>query len=339
MEFFNPVILAFIIAVVSAPFAIYLSKRNGFYASTNHRSSHVSQVPNTGGIILSFSIIIPLLIFSDYIKQDDFNLVASAFVVLLITGVIDDFNPMPVYYKFLGQFIPAIVIVSSFSFNDLTIPFLNVGIPVFLVYFFWIIFIVVIINAYNLIDGIDGLASGLGIVGSVFFAIVFYKAFITHLVVFSLVLAGGLTGLLFYNFSKKRKIFIGDTGSLLIGGIMGYFALEYLNLSDGIEVNRKFTLILGTFFLPLSDLLRVIIVRVQKGMSPFSADKGHIHHILLERINNHAIVTAILLFNQILLISIFWLYSNYVDKGYIFFLSGMFICYLLLVKLIRKRNK
>ena len=145
---------AFIITVISTPFLIKLSRRKGFIASIDHRSSHEDSIPNTGGIILGFAILIPLIIFSNYPEQDDFSFLLSALAVLLITGIIDDFNPIPVTFKFLGQFIPAIVIVLSIDEQDLIIPFIGqyVELPHFFNYLFWIIFIVMSINAFNLID-------------------------------------------------------------------------------------------------------------------------------------------------------------------------------------------
>ena len=137
-------ISALTISLVFTPILLWISRKKGFYASINHRSSHYTSVPNTGGIILFIAVLFPLILFSGYPKQEDFSLLISAFVVLLITGIIDDFNPIPVAYKFLGQFVPAVVIVTSIDEPDLLIPFLNdiVRLPFVFNYLFWIIFIV-----------------------------------------------------------------------------------------------------------------------------------------------------------------------------------------------------
>ena len=125
VSIFKSGLLALTISVLGTPFLIKISRKQGYFAAVNHRSSHDRSVPNTGGIMLCFSILVPLLLFSDYPKQEDFSLLISAFSVLLITGIIDDFNPIPVTFKFLGQFIPAIVIVTSIDENELVIPFVN----------------------------------------------------------------------------------------------------------------------------------------------------------------------------------------------------------------------
>ena len=147
---------AIFISILLTPFLISISRKKGFYASIYDRSSHDSFVPNTGGIALCFSVLIPLILYSEYPQREDFSLLISAFAVLLITGIIDDFNPIPVSFKFLGQFIPAIVIVTSMNEADLMIPFIDeiVRLPYVFNYFFWIIFVVMSINAFNLIDGI-----------------------------------------------------------------------------------------------------------------------------------------------------------------------------------------
>ena len=200
-------LLAFVIAIIATPLVVRYSKRKGLLASVNHRSSHDISVPNTGGIILYFSVLIPLLLFSDYPVQEDFTLMISAFSVLLITGVIDDFNPLPVIFKFLGQFIPAIVIVTSINAQDLDLPFLHdhIQLPGIFSYIAWIIFIVMTINAFNLIDGIDGLAIGMGISGALFYLLEFIGLGMYDMAVFSFALICALTGLLFFQFFQEKK--------------------------------------------------------------------------------------------------------------------------------------
>jgi UDP-GlcNAc:undecaprenyl-phosphate/decaprenyl-phosphate GlcNAc-1-phosphate transferase len=296
-------LLAFVIAIIATPLVVRYSKRKGFLASINHRSSHDQSVPNTGGIILYFSVLIPLLLFSDYPVQEDFTLMISAFSVLLITGVIDDFNPIPVIFKFLGQFIPAIVIVTSINAQELALPFLHnhIHLPGIFNYIAWIIFIVMTINAFNLIDGIDGLAIGMGISGALFYLLEFIGLGMYDMAVFSFALICALTGLLFFNFSRKRKIFLGDTGSLFIGGVLVFFALKFINYPDAqLPLNHSFFMVFGSIFIPLSDMIRVALERIFKGISPFRADRSHIHHLVLRMCgDNHIKSTAILVAFQL----------------------------------------
>ena len=342
IELLYSIAAGFLVSVIFTPLAIKISKKRGFLAKPNHRTSHVHQVPNSGGIILLFAVLIPLFFFSDYFRSQESSLLLSALVVLLITGIIDDFNPIPVFYKFLGQFIPAIVIVSSFSVPDLTIPFIGVlfDIPPFFNHIFWILAIVTIMNAYNLIDGIDGLAIGMGIFSSLVFCFFFIDAQVTNLAVFSLALTGGLSGLLIFNLSRKEKIFIGDTGSLLIGGILGYFALKFLNINGPENLNRSAFIVLGILFVPVFDMLRVIGLRLIHKQSPFAADRKHVHHIILDKYNLwHYQVSAILMAFQIIVFLAFYKVSNYALGGYLFVVLLIFAVYIcLLLSMVRKKQ-
>lgn len=324
-------ICAFAISVTATPIIINYSKRKGLLAAVNHRSSHDESVPNTGGIILCFAVLIPLMVFSEYPSQEDFTAMLSAFSVLLITGIIDDFNPLPVAFKFLGQFIPAIVIVTSIDANELALPFLHnyFSLPGFFVYLVWILFIVMAINAFNLIDGIDGLAIGMGIIGGVFYLISFLSLGMHSLAVFSIALTSGLAGLLFYNFSKRRKIFLGDTGSLFIGGLMVFFGLKYINFSDSSTINSSFYLVIGSIFIPLADMFRVALERILKGISPFHADRTHIHHMVLDLCRgNHLKSTTLLLILQAIIIILFFYTSKINEAPFLLFsilaVSGYF---------------
>jgi len=343
MELLYLVLAGFLVSVVFTPLAIRISKKKGFIAKPNHRSSHINHVPNSGGIILLFAVLIPLFFFSDYFRSQDSTLLLSALMVLLLTGIIDDFNPIPVFYKFLGQFIPAIVIVSAFPAQDLTIPFIGLlfDIPPVINHIFWIVSIVTIMNAYNLIDGIDGLAIGMGIFSSMVFCFSFIDAQATNLAAFSLALIGGLSGLLVFNLSRKKKIFIGDTGSLLIGGILGYFALKFLNINGHENLNRSAFMVLGILFVPVFDMLRVIGLRLIQKQSPFIADRKHIHHIILDKYNLwHYQVSAILIGFQIIIFLVFNKVSYYVSGGYLLIVLLVFSGYIcLLLGMVRKRRQ
>ncbi len=341
-EFLYAVLAGFLVSVVLTPVAIIVSRRKGFLAKPNHRSSHMEQVPNSGGVILIIAVLVPIFLFSNYFQSQDFSLLISALMVLLITGIIDDFNPIPVFYKFIGQFIPAIVIVSSFSSADLTIPFLGVlfDIPPVFNHIFWVLAIVSIMNAYNLIDGIDGLAIGLGIFSSLAFCWFFIQAHVVDLAVFSLALSGGLGGLLLYNLSDRGKIFIGDTGALLIGGILGYFTLKLLNINGHEYLNRSAFTMMGILFVPVFDMLRVIGFRTAQNRSPFMADRNHVHHIILDNYGlKHYQVSIILIIFQILVFIVFYRISNYLREGYLLIVMLVFAAYLCaLLHVVRKRK-
>ncbi len=334
-------ISAFAISVVCTPVLIRFSRSKGLIAPVIHRSSHDTNVPNTGGVILCFAVLLPLIVFSDYPYQEDFSLLVSAFAVLLITGIIDDFNPIPVAFKFLGQFIPAIVIVTSMDSQHLMIPFIDdlIQMPYIFNYLFWIFFIVMSINAFNLIDGIDGLAIGLGMIGGLFYFLEFTALLELNLQIFSISLVTGLLGLLLFNVSRKQKIFIGDTGSLLIGGFLVFFALKYINLSEDSIKSGSFFMILGSIFIPLVDMIRVTVVRILDGNSPFRADRQHIHHLVMDLLKgNHTLTTGILLASQLVIIFLFRLLSVVQIQFQLLIFLCTFILYFVIASFLRKKN-
>ncbi len=338
-QYIQAALAAFFISISVTPLLVILSHKKGYFATIHRRSSHSDFVPNTGGIALGLAVIFPLLFFSDYPKQENFSLLISAFSVLLITGIIDDFNPIPVVFKFLGQFVPAIVIATSMNESELAIPFLNdlVRLPYVFNYLFWIIFIVYVINAFNLIDGIDGLAIGLGIIGSVFFFLQFSALEQTGLIVFSIAMIFALAGVLVFNFSKKFKIFLGDTGSLLIGGILVFFAIKFLSFSHDNSHDFSFFLIIGSIFIPLSDLIRVSINRLSMGRSPFEGDRKHIHHLILALLKgNHFLTTLLLLLAQLLILIAFRQMDGLADIYYLIILIAAFLCYFGLVSILQR---
>lgn len=144
---------------------------------------------------------------------------------------------------------------------------------------------IVIVNAINLIDGVDGLAAGVGFISSMAFAYWFYRTGDLPLAILALALGGSLLGFLFYNFNPAR-IFMGDSGSLVIGLVLYVLAVELIEiptnrLPDAMLGVSKPVLAMAMLAYPLIDTLRVFFYRAVRGRSPFSADKNHIHHKLL----------------------------------------------------------
>lgn len=145
-----------------------------------------------------------------------------------------------------------------------------------------------IINAYNLVDGIDGLAASLSTVALFFFAVCFFWIGHYFLALSSVVMIGSLLGFLVFNLSERRKIFMGDTGSLIVGFFIAVLSIRLLALDNSIHrlpFSPKYVpLIMGTIILiPIFDVIRVFSLRILKGRSPFSADRIHIHHVIIDK--------------------------------------------------------
>jgi len=153
--------------------------------------------------------------------------------------------------------------------------------------------IILITNSYNLIDGIDGLAGAMGIVSMTWFAIWFYFIGQYALSIIAFSTTGALVAFLIFNWQPSR-IFMGDTGALMIGLTLSYFSIQFLNTNESLEpihpmkFDSSVGMLVCVLIVPIFDTSRVVIFRLRKGLSPFRADKNHIHHQFLKLGYGHA---------------------------------------------------
>ena len=158
--------------------------------------------------------------------------------------------------------------------------------------------IIVVVNAFNLIDGVDGLAASLGILTTAVFGTYFVMASMTAYAMLSFALTGALSAFLVFNY-HPAKIFMGDSGSLLLGLINSILVIKFITVADSssgsFPIMSSVAIGFSILMIPLMDTLRVFSVRIAKGRSPFSPDRNHIHHLLLDRGLNHSQVTHLCL--------------------------------------------
>lgn len=338
LAFFTAIAIAFLIL----PILIRWSRSKGqLVAVPNHRSSHFDHIPNSGGLMLYLAVLIPAVLFTRFDFVDRSLWLLVAFAVLFVTGVIDDFRSVDVKSKFLGQFLPALIIVLSVGSDALNIIFLDIAeIPKVVKYIFWVLWIVTIINAFNLIDGIDGLAGALGLFGSLVFGISFLRVGSCYEAVLAFSLAGGLAGFLPFNISSRLKIFLGDSGSLLIGGIMGLFSILALQSRGGELYNSTSFMIIGYLFIPLADLFRVFVKRILQKKSPFTAGREHIHHIIIDHFGlSHIKATRLILALQAGITLIFWIYAQLVNGHFFLFIVIIWFIFSITLEWVEKRVK
>ncbi len=212
-------------------------------------------------------------------------------VIIFLLGLKDDIVSIDPYKKLIGQIIAAFLVViwGKIQINNLHgllgihhLPYLvGVLLTVFV--------IIVIINSFNLIDGIDGLAGGIGVIASLTFGTLFLLRGDYPLAIISFSLTGSLLGFLRYNFSPA-SIFMGDSGSLVVGFVLSILCIELLNREQISDTNLIYftpPIALAILIIPLADTLRVFIIRIMQKKSPFHADRNHIHHLLLQIGFNH----------------------------------------------------
>ncbi|MEA3462960.1 MAG: MraY family glycosyltransferase, partial [Bacteroidota bacterium] len=193
----------------------------------------------------------------------------------------------------------------------------------------WFLFMA-LINSFNMIDGIDGLASGIGILVSLFFGIVFLKEGLLSYAIISFSLATSLLTFFYFNvFSRKNKIFLGDTGSMLIGLLLSILAIKFLNMESGSpflhQNHASPAILLSVLIVPLFDTARVMVVRIYQGRSPFVADKIHIHHHMLLLSGSHLAATLKILSANALFVAIPFIFRGLNGEELILLILAMAI--------------
>lgn len=260
--------------------------------SRSHRKLHLHVTPTLGGVAIFAAVLFTFMV-SSYAVQPWVPSMAAGLLILFFSGIKDDIYTISPLKKLILQ-ITAVVLIIAPDNTVIT----NLG-GVFGVHQipYWVGFVlttftmIVVLNAYNLIDGVDGLAGGIGIIACSFFGWWFWQAGMMAHAVLAIVLAGSLFGFMWYNFSPA-KIFMGDTGSQIVGYLLAFFAVSFVTQSTITAANTPFkqiapVLVLSILIVPLYDTLRVFIVRVFNGQSPFEPDRRHIHHQLLDVGFNH----------------------------------------------------
>lgn len=288
-------LLSYLITFFSIPTIVKISKRKNLMDEPGIRSSHLRKIPNLGGIALFFSISVCASIFA-FELFELYKFLFASLVILLYIGVMDDIVVVRAYKKLVAQIIVSLFIV---IFSDVRIRSLFGLFGIYeLNYLFSIIFtiitFIILINAFNLIDGIDGLAGGYSILCSAFFGISYFRLgeYNYPLVILAVVMIGAVSAFLYYNLSnfRAKKIFMGDTGSMLLGFLLAFTAVCFID----IFIDKKMLNIpryhlqsapvvaVAILILPIIDTLNVIFVRLVNRKSLFEADKNHIHHKVLK---------------------------------------------------------
>jgi UDP-N-acetylmuramyl pentapeptide phosphotransferase/UDP-N-acetylglucosamine-1-phosphate transferase len=260
-------------------------------------------VPTLGGLGIFIGILFTYSIYLDWFNYRPIPFLIPAILVIFSIGIKDDILVTAPIMKLLGQLIAAFIIV---GFGDLRITdfhgFFALQPDYFISILFTIVLLVFIINGFNLIDGVDGLAAITGIITATGFAVWFFINGDYLIPILSSILVGALIAFLYYNvFSHTQKIFMGDTGSLVIGFILGVMAIRFMEFNaTAIRPTLIFSMTsapavaMGILIIPIMDTIRVFFLRISKGQSPFAADKAHIHHRLLTLGFTHLQIALIL---------------------------------------------
>jgi UDP-GlcNAc:undecaprenyl-phosphate/decaprenyl-phosphate GlcNAc-1-phosphate transferase len=298
--------LAFLITFFSIPVIIEVAKDKKLFDMPGGRKVHDAVIPTLGGLGIFAGFIIAMLIGVPPSEASVLQYFIAAIMIIFFMGIKDDILILTATKKFVGQLIAAAILI-KFAGIRITDMYGMMGINAlsptvsFLITLFTI---VVITNSFNLIDGVDGLAGSLGLLTSITFGGYFYLSGQVMYSVIALSLTGSLIAFLIYNFNPA-KIFMGDTGSLLIGLINSILVIKFINIASGpasaFPLQSAPAIGFSILLVPLFDTLRVVSHRILSRRSPFSPDRSHIHHFLLDLGLNHkkvafTCVTANILF-------------------------------------------
>jgi len=283
-------LISFILAFISIPTILRVARSKNLYDEPNKRRVNKEKIPTLGGLGIFIGFLFTYLLYLDLYDYHNVPFMAVSLLIIFTIGIKDDILITAPIIKLLGQIVAAIIIV---GLGDLRITDFHGFFGLRPDYFFSIIIttllMVFLINGFNLIDGVDGLAAITGIIVTVSFSFWFLINGEYMIPILGAMLVGALIAFLYYNIiSKRQKIFMGDTGSLIIGFIVSVIAIRFMELNA--EGNRHLlnyqmtsapAVAMGIMIIPIIDTIRVFFRRIIRGQSPFVADKTHIHHRLL----------------------------------------------------------
>jgi UDP-N-acetylmuramyl pentapeptide phosphotransferase/UDP-N-acetylglucosamine-1-phosphate transferase len=306
-------ILSLLLCISAIPRIIYISKKKKIFdLPDSGRKIHKEVIPNLGGIaiFLGFSVVASI-----FISPNDFprwNYVIAAILILFITGIKDDLINVNPSKKLIAQIAASTIVacLADFRLENLYGLFGIDVLPYWASLLITIVGCTFISNAFNLIDGIDGLAATIGVICTLFLGLAFAVNDKYSPAIISFSLMGALIGFLKFNLNPAR-IFMGDSGSLVLGFVIAVLSIvltdniQYLEGSLLFHSPKAVILVaLALLFIPVFDTFRVFITRIMKGKSPFEADRTHLHHYLLDLGFSHTKTVVILSLASIVIIFI-----------------------------------
>jgi UDP-GlcNAc:undecaprenyl-phosphate/decaprenyl-phosphate GlcNAc-1-phosphate transferase len=290
--------VSFIISFLAIPVVMQIAEQKKLFDVPDERKVHTHAVTSLGGVGMFGGFLLAALLSIQGYLNPEFQYFFAAALVIFFLGLKDDLVVLSASKKFIGQVVAASIIIhlggvrldsmhGLFGFDQLPEAF-----ALALTY----LTIIVVINSFNLIDGIDGLAASLGIMTMLIFGTYFYMVGLQAYALLAYSLGGSLVAFLIFN-HHPAKIFMGDSGSLMLGLINSILVIKFINVgsdpSIAIPIESTAAIGFAILIVPLLDTLRVFAIRIFKGCSPFTPDRNHIHHLLMNWGLGHAAITLL----------------------------------------------
>ena len=298
---FFTIVSGFIFTYICIPPIVRISKEKHLFDVPNSRKLNKRVVPTLGGVGIFIGFTLSSILFLGNTPIPEFRYVYGSLIMLFFIGLKDDILILAARKKLIVQAAAALMLVSlgHFQIMDLSNLFYLNHLAIWLSAPLSFMILLFIINSINLIDGIDGLAAGLSIIISSVLGTWFLVTGHEDYAIVSFALTGSLLAFLRFNlWGGKFKIFMGDTGSLILGGILGVLVIKFLNFNMTapamFHFNHAPTFILSLLIVPVTDTLRVFAIRIYQKRSPFSPDMNHIHHLLIKSGMKHIQASGLL---------------------------------------------
>lgn len=281
-------ITSFTLTYLAIPSIIHIAVKKNLMDEPGDRRSHVVSTPSLGGIGIFAGTLFSIILWTPFEHFGDLQYILCSFIIIFLIGAKDDIDPMSPSKKMLGELFAATILVFKANVRLTSLyGIFGIGeLPYVVSIILSIFVIIVIINAFNLIDGINGLSGGLGTLICVVLGIWFLKVDSVEIAMVAFALAGSLVAFLRYNITPA-KIFMGDTGALLLGLVCSILTIKFIELHNVLD-DRTFafdsapSMAIAILILPLFDTLRVFTIRLLNGKSPFYPDRNHIHHMMID---------------------------------------------------------
>ncbi|MBK8140305.1 MAG: undecaprenyl/decaprenyl-phosphate alpha-N-acetylglucosaminyl 1-phosphate transferase [Chitinophagaceae bacterium] len=303
--------VSFIITFLAVPVVLEVAEKKKLFDMPNERKVHTRLVASLGGVGIFGGFILASLLSIQGHLNSEFQYFFAAALVIFFLGLKDDLIILSASKKFIGQLIAASILIHlggirlDSMYGLMGFENLPEGFALALSY----LTIIVVINSFNLIDGVDGLAASLGILTMLVFGSYFFAIGFQAYALLAFAMAGSLGAFMIFN-HHPAKIFMGDSGSLMIGLINAILVIKFINVANdplvAIPVSSAVAIGFAILIVPLLDTLRVFSIRIFNGVSPFTPDRNHVHHLLLDRGLDHASVTLTCISANIGFIMIAW---------------------------------
>ncbi|MEI6695786.1 MAG: MraY family glycosyltransferase [Bacteroidota bacterium] len=338
---------SFVISFLSVKPIVEISHAKGLIDLPNDRASHNKPTATLGGIAIFTGFIFAALLFPPFGSLLEMRYIVAGVILMFFIGIKDDIFVIAPWSKLMAQIVSAIILV---DFADIRLSSLHGFMGITDLSYYWSLYltifvVVVIVNAFNLIDGIDGLAAGIGILCSATFGIWFFLSAQFEFAFLTAALIGALSGFLWFNlFGKENKIFMGDTGSLVLGFLIAVFAIQFnqsnLLINGFYHISASPAVSFSILIIPMFDTMRVFLIRISRKQSPFKADRLHMHHKLLDLGFSHATASAILVIaNSFVIILAFLLQGLGIILLMIIVLTLSTLMSIIPILILRKRNQ